>query len=174
MDSLVFATTFGRCSLGWGPDGVRSLRFLGTGRDRAKPSETAPLWVFEAVRKITDHLAGRPADLASIPLDLSVLTPFQREVAAVLRETRPGETLSYGDVALRMGRPGAARAVGHAVKTNPLLLLVPCHRVVARDGEGGFSAFGSLQVKRGLRELEAPRPGARAGHTGRDDAPPAR
>lgn len=168
MDALVFATAFGRCSLGWGPDGVRALRILGTGRERTRPSETAPAWIFEAVREITDHLAGRPSDLSAIPLDLTALTPFQRDVAAVLRETRPGELLSYGDVALRMGRPGAARAVGHAVKTNPILLLIPCHRVVARDGEGGFSAFGSLEVKRGLRELEA------GGHTGSDAAPPAR
>lgn len=159
MDQLTFATAFGPCGLAWGEEGVRALRFLGPGEAVEKPSARAPWWIFEAVRKITDHLAGRPADLAAIPLDLSVLSPFQAQVAAVLRATGPGETLSYGDVALRAGRPGAARAVGRAVKANPILLLIPCHRVVARDGEGGWSAFGSMDLKQRLRALEAP------GHT---------
>lgn len=161
MASMVFATALGPCLLAWGGEGVQAFRFLGDALPPEKPSERAPMWVFDAVRRITDHLAGRPADLGAIPLDLSGLTPFQRRVAGVLRATRPGETLSYGDVALRLGRPGAARAVGRAVKANPLLLLVPCHRVVAKDGEGGWSAFGSADLKRRLRALEAP------GHTGK-------
>lgn len=159
MDQLTFATAFGPCFLAWGEAGVRAFRFLGPREAVEKPSARAPLWIFEAVRKITAHLAGRPADLAAIPLDLTVLSPFQGRVAAVLRATGPGETLSYGDVALRAGRPGAARAVGRAVKANPILLLIPCHRVVARDGEGGWSAFGSADLKQRLRALEAP------GHT---------
>ncbi|MBK7292849.1 MAG: MGMT family protein [Holophagaceae bacterium] len=113
------------------------------------------------------HLAGRPQDLSRIPLDLSGLTPFQRRVTEVLRATRPGQTLSYGDVALLCGHPGAARAVGQAVKANPILILVPCHRVVAAKGPGGWSAFGTPERKARLLELERP-------HTGQDDAPPAR
>ncbi len=170
MGSLVLATAFGPCLLAWSDTGLTAFRFLG-GTPAEKPSERAPLWVFDAARRLTDHLAGRPADLANLPLDLSGLTPFQREVAAVLRATRPGETLSYGDVALRLGKPGAARAVGRAVKANPLLLLVPCHRVVAKDGEGGWSAFGSMDLKQRLRALEAAPPPAAPpptapGHTG--------
>ena len=94
-------------------------------------------------------------DLADIPLDLSDLTPFQRRVAEVLRGTRPGETISYGEVALLAGCPGAARAVGQAVKANPILILVPCHRVVAAKGPGGWSAFGMPERKARLLELEA-------------------
>jgi len=168
MGTLTFATAFGPCFLAWGGDGVRAFRFLGPAVAEARPSVTAPLWVFEAVRKITDHLAGRSADLSRIPLDLTVLTPFQARVAAALRATRPGETLTYGEAAFRIGSPGAARAVGRALKTNPILLLIPCHRVVAADGEGGFSAFGSVDLKRRLRALEGP------GHTGGDAAHPAR
>ncbi|MBI4362125.1 MAG: MGMT family protein [Euryarchaeota archaeon] len=71
--------------------------------------------------------------------DLSPLTPFQR---SVLRETAripPGRVLTYGEVARRIGRPGAARAVGQALSRNPVPLLIPCHRVVASRGLGGFS-----------------------------------
>jgi methylated-DNA-[protein]-cysteine S-methyltransferase len=168
MGTLTFATAFGPCFLAWGSDGVRAFRFLGPAVAETRPSATAPLWVFEAVRGITDHLAGRPANLSGIPLDFTVLTPFQARVAAALRATRPGETLTYGEVAFRIGSPGAARAVGRAVKANPILLLIPCHRVVAADGEGGFSAFGSAELKARLRALEGP------GHTGRDAALPAR
>jgi methylated-DNA-[protein]-cysteine S-methyltransferase len=100
------------------------------------------------------HLAGHRQELGDIPLDLSDLTPFQRRVAEVLRGTRPGETISYGEVALLAGRPGAARAVGQAVKANPILILVPCHRVVAANGPGGWSAFGTPERKARLLEIE--------------------
>ncbi|MBV5336048.1 MGMT family protein, partial [bacterium] len=100
---------------------------------------TAPAWVHDAVRRLLAHLGGQPQDLRQIPLDLSDLTPFQRRVSEVLRATQPGQTLSYGDVALLAGSPGAARAVGQAVKANPVLILVPCHRVVAAKGPGGWS-----------------------------------
>jgi len=85
----------------------------------------------------------------------------------VLRGTLPGSTISYGEVALLAGRPGAARAVGQAVKANPVLILVPCHRVVGAKGPGGWSAFGSPERKARLLELETL-------HNGPDAAPPAR
>jgi methylated-DNA-[protein]-cysteine S-methyltransferase len=78
-------------------------------------------------------------------------------VAEVLRATKPGQTLTYGAVALLAGSPGAARAVGQAVARNPLPILVPCHRVLASDGPGGFSLFGSLEAKARLLELEGVR-----------------
>ena len=80
-------------------------------------------------------------------------------MAEILRGTAPGQTLSYGEVALLAGRPGAARAVGQAVKANPILILVPCHRVVAVDGPGGWSAFGTLERKARLLALEGFRDG---------------
>jgi methylated-DNA-[protein]-cysteine S-methyltransferase len=75
-------------------------------------------------------------------------------VADVLRASKPGQTISYGEVALLLGRPGAARAVGQAVKANSVLILVPCHRVVAAKGPGGWSAFGSPERKAALLQLE--------------------
>jgi len=133
--SLTFATAFGRLRLGWTAEGICLLRFTDV-LDREEARE-APAWIMDAVRRLMAHLAGQPQDLGGIPLDLSELTPFQRRVAQVLRSTRPGQTISYGELALLAGRPGAARAVGQAVKANPVLILVPCHRVVAADGPGG-------------------------------------
>ncbi len=152
---LSFATRLGRLRLGWSPEGICLLRFAETpGPDEAA---TAPAWVHDAVRRLMAHLAGQHQDLRDLPLDLSDLTPFQRRVADVLRATRPGETLTYGDVALLAGRPGAARAVGQAVKANPILILVPCHRVVAASGPGGWSAFGTPERKARLLALEDPK-----------------
>ena len=126
--ALSFATPLGRLRLAWTEAGVCGLRFA----DGLDPHENraAPAWVLEAVRRLLAHLAGTPQDLNAIPVDLAALTPFRRRVAEALRATRPGQTLSYGDLALLAGRPGAARAVGQAVKANPILILVPCHRVV--------------------------------------------
>ena len=154
LRTLTFATALGRLRLGWTAEGVCLLRFTDA-LDREESRE-APAWVLETVRRLKAHLAGHPQDLQGLPVDLSDLTPFQRRVAEVLRATAPGRTLTYGDVALLAGRPGAARAVGQAVKANPVLILVPCHRVVAADGPGGWSAFGSPEVKARLLVLEQP------------------
>jgi len=154
LRTLTFATALGRLRLGWTAEGVCLLRFTDA-LDREESRE-APAWVLETVRRLMAHLAGHPQDLQGLPVDLSDLTPFQRRVAEVLRATAPGRTLTYGDVALLAGRPGAARAVGQAVKANPVLILVPCHRVVAADGPGGWSAFGSPEVKARLLVLEQP------------------
>jgi len=162
---LTFATALGHLRLAWTREGICALCFVEGIDPRESPK--APAWVLSAVRQLMDHLAGRPQDLSRIPVDLSDLTPFQLRVAEVLRATRPGQTLSYGDLALLCGHPGAAQAVGQALKANPILILVPCHRVVAAEGPGGWSAFGSPERKARLLELERP-------HTDRDDAPPAR
>jgi len=147
-----FATALGRIHLSWTAEGICGLRFHEGLPDHEDKS--APIWVLEAMRRLMSHLAGHRQKLGNIPLDLSDLTPFQRRVAEVLRGTRPGQVISYGEVALLAGRPGAARAVGQAVKANPILILVPCHRVVASKGPGGWSAFGTPERKARLLEIE--------------------
>lgn len=94
--------------------------------------------------------AGRLRDL-DLPLEL-VGTDFERRVWQELRRIPYGETRTYGEVAHAVGEPGAARAVGRANGRNPLPVVVPCHRVVARDGIGGFT--GGLHHKRRLLEHE--------------------
>ena len=93
----------------------------------------------------------------SLPLDLSAGTAFQQEVWRAAIEIPYGQPISYGELAVRIGRPNAARAVGGALGRNPLLIVVPCHRVVRGDGSlGGFGA--GLPVKRALLELEGYQP----------------
>ncbi len=95
------------------------------------------------------HQAGFPDRL-----DLSGATPFQGEVWRVARLIPYGETRSYLWVAEQISKPGAARAVGQALGSNPLPIIIPCHRVLASDGKlGGFS--GGVEVKRHLLSLEA-------------------
>lgn len=80
-------------------------------------------------------------------------TPFQREVWQALRKIPYGETCSYSDIAAEIGRPAAVRAVGAAIGANPLLITVPCHRVVGKSG--GLTGYrGGLEMKTRLLELE--------------------
>ena len=94
---------------------------------------------------------GLPEDI----LDLSTLTEFQREVLDVVASIPWGETMTYGQVAERLGRHDAARAVGRALAANPVPLIIPCHRVVAVDGIGGYGPGTNL--KKMLLDLEANR-----------------
>ena len=80
------------------------------------------------------------------------VTDFQKEIYAIVREIPRGRTLTYGEVAALSGRPRAARAVGRAMACNPFVILVPCHRVVACCGLGGFA--GGLALKEKLLALE--------------------
>jgi methylated-DNA-[protein]-cysteine S-methyltransferase len=102
-----------------------------------------------------DHLAGKDCDLGWVRLDMEGLPPFHKRVYEVAR-TIPGEaTLTYGEVARRMGAPQAARAVGQALGRNPFPVVVPCHRVVAAGGRlGGFSAHGGTSTKERLLAIE--------------------
>lgn len=104
--------------------------------------------------RILDHLATGRDDLRDIPLDLHV-TPFEHEVLDMLRMVPPGEVITYGDLAARLGKPQASRAVGNVCAMNPAVLIVPCHRVVpAAGGVGHYGAAGGAATKRKLLEKE--------------------
>ena len=108
-----------------------------------------------------DFLDGDDADLAAIPIDIADISTWDQRVLEGVRTIPRGSTASYGEVARRIGRPGAARAVGGAVGRNPVGLLVPCHRVIAGDGTlGGYGAAAwggveaALELKQALLRLE--------------------
>jgi methylated-DNA-[protein]-cysteine S-methyltransferase len=92
-------------------------------------------------------------DFADVELDLSELTPFGRALAHTLRAVPRGEVVTYGELAALAGRPGAARAAGTFCAQNRLAIFVPCHRVVAAGGLGGYGSLGG-SYKRRLLALE--------------------
>jgi methylated-DNA-[protein]-cysteine S-methyltransferase len=99
--------------------------------------------------------AGEPVDFDDITVSLSGMTHFQKRVVTACRGLGWGETASYGELAVRVGHPGAARAVGTVMRKNRVPLIVPCHRVLAAGGQlGGFSAPAGLTMKRRLLALE--------------------
>lgn len=105
----------------------------------------------ELARQIADYLRGQ-APCPRVDLNMSGLTDFQRQIYDVVQGIERGKTMTYGEVAACAGKPGAARAVGRAMAANPFLIIVPCHRVVARNGLGGF-ALG-VEIKEKLLALE--------------------
>ncbi len=107
-----------------------------------------------ALRQIREYFdAGREA--FDLPLDLDGLTAFQRLVLEAAAQVKRGEIVTYGDIARRIGRPRAARAVGQALARNPLPILLPCHRVAASDGSlTGFGAGEGIKSKAQLLRLE--------------------
>ena len=117
---------------------------------------TPPSSVQAAIDDIIALLRGEARDLSAIALDMAGVPEFDRRVYEVARTIAPGETLSYRDVATRLGDPAAARDVGQALGRNPFPVIVPCHRVVAAGSRlGGFSAPGVATTKRRLLAIEA-------------------
>jgi methylated-DNA-[protein]-cysteine S-methyltransferase len=91
-----------------------------------------------------------------VTLEMDGVPPFHRRVYEAAREITPGATVSYGEVAARLGAPGSARAVGQALARNPFAIVVPCHRVLAAGGKvGGFSADGGIATKLRLLSIES-------------------
>ena len=115
----------------------------------------APDEVQAAIAGIVALLAGEPRDLREIGLDERGIDPFRQRVYRATREIGPGATASYGEIARAIGEPGAARAVGAALGSNPYPIIVPCHRVLAASGAlHGFSAPGGIATKRRMLEIE--------------------
>ncbi|MGQ4597097.1 methylated-DNA--[protein]-cysteine S-methyltransferase [Nocardia sp. R6R-6] len=168
--AALFDTAIGCCAIAWSGDAV--IRFqlpeaspaatraritrIAAGYPSAEVHERAPTAVIaEAIAGIRAHLAGELDDLRWIPVDTSAIPAFHRAVYAVTRAIDPGHTLSYGQVAERVGAPGAAQAVGQALGRNPIPLIIPCHRVLAADHAlHGFTAPGGIDTKRRLLTIE--------------------
>ncbi len=161
----VFGTAIGVCGLAWRDDVVigTSLPEGSAARTRAWLARrfpdavegTPPSPVQAAVDGIVALLAGARQDLAAVVLDFSGVPEFHRRAYEIARAIPPGKTLTYGDIAHRLGQPGSAQAVGQAMGHNPFPIIVPCHRVLAAGGkDGGFSARGGVETKRRMLVIE--------------------
>jgi methylated-DNA-[protein]-cysteine S-methyltransferase len=164
----LFETAIGWCGIAWSPHGVAGVQLPeGSERDtrgrlqrRFPDAREAPppAPVQRAIDGVVALLRGEPCRLETVALDMDGVPPFHRRVYEVARTIPPGTTLSYGEVAARMGAPGAARDVGQALGQNPFAIIVPCHRVLAANGKvGGFSARGGVRTK--LRLISSERAG---------------
>jgi methylated-DNA-[protein]-cysteine S-methyltransferase len=169
---FLFDTPIGICGIEWGPRGINGVQ-LPMGSDektRARIhqrhgdiSEAAPTKeVQRAIDRIIELLAGKPDDLRDIPLDLDGVPEFNRGVYDIARTIPPGQTMTYGDIAKRLGGVELSRDVGQALGRNPCPIVVPCHRVLAAGQKpGGFSARGGVSTKLKILAIE----GAAVNHT---------
>ncbi len=139
-------TPIGMLTLCGNEQSLCALRFGASGGRR---DETHLL--LQAEEELEEYFAGRRRAF-SVPLSLKG-TAFQLRVWRALQQIAYGETVSYGEIARRIGKSGAARAVGMANHVNPLPIFVPCHRVIGADGKlTGYA--GGLDIKRILLEME--------------------
>jgi len=145
-------TTFNAGNFGFSAEfsdfGLRKLSFGPKWRHKTKPLPEK--WAI-LKRELEEYLAGERQDF-TLPLDLEEVSDFDFKVYEQLLVVPYGKTVSYGELAKRIGKPNGARAVGQAVGRNPIGIIVPCHRVVAANGIGGFG--GGLPLKRKLLEIE--------------------
>jgi methylated-DNA-[protein]-cysteine S-methyltransferase len=141
-------------------DGLKGL-----GSERGGAASSSPR-LKDAQQQLLDYLSGSRHTF-DLPLDLSKGTPFQRQVWRTLQRVPYGKLRSYQWVAMRVGGPSYARAVGNAVGANPVPIVIPCHRIVAQDASlGGFS--GGLPTKRKLLTLEGTLRYLHVRHSSRD------
>ncbi len=125
---------------------------------RARPDGAvifSPQMTSEATRQVEEYLQGRRRQF-DLAIDWRGMRPFQRQVLRATQNIPYGQVSTYAAIAQAVGRPGAARAVGRAEATNPMPLVIPCHRVIGADGGlRGYGAPGGLQTKAWLLRLEA-------------------
>ena len=162
----LFDTAIGRCAIAWSGRGILAVQLPEANERHTRArliqrfpqahEAPPPPTVKRALEGIAALLRGERIDLSAVALDLDGVPPFHRRVYEVARTIPPGATLSYGEIAARLGAPRSARAVGQALGRNPVAILVPCHRVLAAGGRpGGFSANGGVVTKLRLLAIEA-------------------
>ena len=165
----VFETAGGFCGIAWSGTGIVRFQLPTHGADAAErallrrvpgAAHTAPpAKVGEIIAAAQRYFAGETVDFSDVQVDLAGQVDFFRRIYTALRRVGYGQTTTYGALAKELGAgPEAARDVGQAMATNPVPLIIPCHRVLAAGGKvGGFSAPGGAASKIRMLELEGVR-----------------
>lgn len=165
----LFETAIGACGIVWSERGVAGVQLPARSdaatraslqrRFPAARDQEPPLRIRRVIGDIAALLNGEARDLNSVAVDFRDAPDFNRRVYAVARSIGPGQTLSYGEIAERLGDRALARDVAQALSENPCPIIVPCHRVLAAGGKmGGFSAPGGVRTKLKLLSIEGAEP----------------
>jgi methylated-DNA-[protein]-cysteine S-methyltransferase len=162
----VFSTRLGWFGIVWRGQALAAVTFGHRRREqvqlalkRLDPGTEPSVFVEEnreplAIRLLA-YSEGQADDFRDVLLDLDEMTDFQRRVSLACRKIPFGQTSTYGDIAVQVGSPNSARAVGGVMARNRLPIVIPCHRVLGTAGRlGGYSAPGGLDTKRWLLCLE--------------------
>ena len=168
----LFDTAIGMCGIEWGPRGINGVQLPMGSEEKTRArirqrhgdiEEAQPTTEVKAtIGRIVDLLAGKRDDLTDIALDLDGVPEFNRGVYDIARTIPPGQTMTYGDIAKKLGGVELSRDVGQALGHNPCPIVVPCHRVLAAGNKpGGFSARGGVENKLKMLAIE----GAAVNHT---------
>ena len=179
LDFTIFDTAIGACGIAWTARGVYAVQLPEATREATRMrlikrypqalEAAPPSAIRHAIDGIVALVAGEARDLSDIVIDDDGTSDFNKRVYAIARTIPPGETLTYGEVAERLGDKLLSRAVGQALGENPCPIVMPCHRVLAANGKsGGFSAAGGVDTKLRLLTIEGAQPG---GPTLFDDLP---
>ncbi len=161
----IFETSIGWAGIAWAEKGLVGCYLPEADRENARRSflrrypgatEAEPTPVAaHAIDEIRALLSGKPVDLKDVPIDIERVPEFNARVYEIARAIPPGETLTYGEIAVKLGDKLLARDVGAALGQNPWPIVVPCHRVTAAGGKlGGFSARGGVNTKVKLLAIE--------------------
>jgi methylated-DNA-[protein]-cysteine S-methyltransferase len=161
----LFGTAIGPCGIAWGPRGIVGVqlpeRHATAPRERLQrrypdvPEASPPPEVQRAIDDIIALLSGEARELSHVVLDMGGIPAFRQRLYAALRNIPPGSTITYGDLAARIGDGCTAQDVGEAMGKNPFPIIVPCHRVLAANGKmGGFSAPGGVATKLRMLNIE--------------------
>ncbi|MCW3476322.1 methylated-DNA--[protein]-cysteine S-methyltransferase [Limobrevibacterium gyesilva] len=161
----MFDTAIGACGIAWSPCGIVGVqlpeRHATATRERLQrrypdvPEASPPPKVQRAIDAIIALLRGESRDLSHVVLDMGGIPAFRQQLYSALRNIPAGSTITYGDLALRIGDGCTARDAGEAMGKNPFPIIVPCHRVVAANGKmGGFSARGGVATKLRMLNIE--------------------
>lgn len=170
LSYALFDTAIGFCAIVWSPRGIAGVQLpeADARATRARMLERFPAALESAPTPDVQHaidgivalLDGHAADLTDIVIDDADTPDFNRRVYAIARAIPPGATMTYGEIAERLGDRLLAREVGVALGQNPRPIVMPCHRVLAAGGKtGGFSASGGVVTKLKLLTIEGAQPG---------------
>ena len=170
LDFTIFDTAIGACGIVWSARGVYAVQLpeASAAATRARVIKRypqaleapPPSAIRAAIDGIVALLAGEPRDLQDVVIDDEATPEFNKRVYTIARRIPPGETLTYGAIAERLGDRALSRAVGQALGENPCPIVMPCHRVLAANGKsGGFSAAGGVTIKLKILSIENAQPG---------------